>query len=77
MAGLLVEKEIRYLHEAVSDPARPFVAILGGVKVSDKIKLISTLLGRVDRVVIGGAMAYTLLKAKGAAVGKSLVEEDQ
>ncbi len=77
VAGLLVEKEIKYLHEAVDSPARPFVAILGGVKVSDKIKLISTLLEKVDRILIGGAMAYTLLKAKGAAVGKSLIEEDQ
>jgi phosphoglycerate kinase len=77
VAGLLVEKEIRYLHESVGDPKRPFVAILGGVKVSDKIKLISTLLEKVDRVLIGGAMGYTLLKAKGASVGKSLVEENQ
>ena len=77
VAGLLVEKEIRYLHEAVADPRRPFLAILGGVKVSDKIRLISALLEKVDRIVIGGAMAYTLLEAKGAAVGKSLVETDQ
>ena len=77
VAGLLVEKEIRYLNEAVAEPARPFVAILGGVKVSDKIKLISALLKKVDRILIGGAMAYTLLKAKGVAVGKSLVEDDQ
>ncbi len=77
VAGFLVEKEIKYLHDAVSDPARPFVAILGGVKVSDKIKVISTLLEKVDRIVIGGAMAYTLLKSQGVAVGKSLVEEDQ
>jgi phosphoglycerate kinase len=77
VAGLLVEKEIKYLHEAVDSPARPFVAILGGAKVSDKIKLISALLEKVDRILIGGAMGYTLLKAKGIAVGKSLVEDGQ
>jgi len=77
VAGYLVEKEIKYLHEAVASPKRPFVAILGGAKVSDKIKLISNLLSKVDRILIGGAMAYTLLKAKGLAVGKSLVEADQ
>ena len=77
VAGFLVEKEIRYLHEAVSEPKRPFVAVLGGVKVSDKIKLIGSLLAKVDSILIGGAMAYTLLKAEGTAVGKSLVEADQ
>ncbi len=77
VAGYLVEKEIKYLNEAVANPKRPFVAILGGAKVSDKIKLISNLLSKVDRILIGGAMAYTLLKAKGIAVGKSRVEEDQ
>ncbi|MBI5724966.1 MAG: phosphoglycerate kinase [Planctomycetes bacterium] len=77
VAGYLVEKEIKYLSEAVANPKHPFVAILGGAKVSDKIKLISALLGKVDWILIGGAMAYTLLKANGAKVGKSRVEEDQ
>lgn len=77
VAGYLVEKEIRYLHEAVASPKRPFLAILGGAKVSDKIKLIAKLLDQTDRILIGGAMAYTLLKAKGVAIGKSLCEEDQ
>lgn len=77
VAGFLVEKEIRYLHEAVANPKRPFVAILGGAKVSDKIKLISNLLDKVDNILIGGAMAYTLLKARGVTIGRSLVEADQ
>ena len=77
VAGFLVEKEIKYLHEAVAEPKPPFVAILGGAKVSDKIKLIDSLLGKCDKILIGGAMAYTLLKSQGVKVGKSLVEEDQ
>ena len=77
VAGLLVEKEIKYLAEAVAQPARPFVAILGGAKVSDKIKLISALLDKVDKIIIGGGMAYTLLKSRGATIGKSLLEADQ
>ncbi len=77
VAGFLVQKEIKYLHEAVANPHRPFLAILGGAKVSDKIKLISNLLAKVDRILIGGAMAYTLLKAQGVRVGKSLLEADQ
>jgi len=77
VAGSLVEKEIKYLADAVAEPARPFVAILGGAKVSDKIKLISSLLDKVDRIIIGGGMAYTLLKSQGAEIGKSLLEADQ
>ena len=76
-AGLLMEKELRYLGEAVSSPARPFVAVLGGAKVSDKIEVIENLIPRVDRLLIGGAMAYTFFKATGKPVGKSLVEEDK
>jgi phosphoglycerate kinase len=74
-AGLLMEKELRYLGEAVGDPARPYVAILGGAKVSDKIEVIDNLIPRVDRLLIGGAMAYTFLKSQGKPVGTSLVEE--
>jgi 3-phosphoglycerate kinase len=74
--GFLVEKELRFLGETVSDPERPFVAILGGAKVSDKIRVIENLLDKVDRLLIGGAMAYTFFKAKDQMVGKSLCEDD-
>lgn len=76
-AGFLMEKEIEFLGNAVTSPARPFVAILGGAKVSDKIGVIQNLLTMVDSLLIGGAMAYTLLKAKGINIGNSLVEEDK
>ena len=76
-AGLLMEKELRYLGETLSNPARPFVAVLGGAKVSDKIEVIENLIAAVDRLLIGGAMAYTFFKAKGQAVGRSLVEDDK
>ena len=76
-AGLLMEKELRYLGMALGDPDRPFVGILGGAKVSDKIDVIENLLTRVDRLLIGGAMAYTFFRALGMPTGKSLVEEDK
>ena len=75
--GLLMEKELRYLGEALGHPERPFVAVLGGAKVSDKIEVILNLLSKVDRLLIGGAMAYTFFKAQGLPVGKSLVEDDK
>ena len=77
VAGLLMEKEIKYLGMALDAPERPFVAILGGAKVSDKIQVIESLLPRVDSLLIGGGMAYTFFKAQGFATGKSLVEEDK
>ncbi len=76
-AGLLMEKELRYLDEALGSPDRPFVAVLGGAKVSDKIEVIDNLVARVDRLLIGGAMAYTFLKALGKPTGRSLVENDK
>ncbi|HJZ77309.1 MAG TPA: phosphoglycerate kinase, partial [Vicinamibacterales bacterium] len=76
-AGLLMEQELKYLGQALESPERPFVAILGGAKVSDKIEVIRNLLGRVDRLLIGGAMAYTFFKARGVPVGRSLVEDDK
>jgi phosphoglycerate kinase len=76
VAGRLLEKELQYLGTAIESAERPFVAILGGAKVSDKLKTIRRLAGTVDALVVGGAMAFTLLKAKGHSVGKSLVEQD-
>ncbi len=77
VSGFLLEKEIKYLEESVNNPQRPFVAILGGAKVSDKIGVIENLLTKVDTIIIGGGMTYTFLKAKGWEVGNSLVEEDK
>src|SRR5258707_6160235 len=76
-AGLLMEKELACLGKAVSNPARPFVAILGGAKVSDKIEVVENLMKIADAMLIGGGMAYTFLKAQGLAIGKSLVEKDK
>ena len=76
-AGLLMEKELQYLGHALENPERPFVAILGGAKVSDKIDVIQNMLGKVDRLIIGGAMAYTFFKSRGVPVGRSLVEDDK
>ena len=77
VAGFLLEKELRYLGQALAYPDHPFVAVLGGAKVSDKIAVIENLLTKVDTLIIGGGMAYTFLKAQGRPVGKSLVEEDR
>jgi phosphoglycerate kinase len=77
VAGLLMEKEVKYLGMALEAPVRPFVAVLGGAKVSDKIQVIESLLPRVDALLVGGGMAYTFFRAQGLATGKSLVEEDK
>jgi len=76
-AGLLMEKEISYIGQAISNPTRPFVAIIGGAKVSDKIEVVENLMKIADVMLIGGGMAYTFLKAQGLSIGKSLVEEDK
>jgi phosphoglycerate kinase len=76
VAGLLMEKEIRFLGGILSNPAKPFVAIIGGAKVSTKIAVLESLLSKVSTFIIGGGMAYTFLKVKGIETGKSLVEED-
>lgn len=76
-AGLLMEKELDYLGKAISNPERPFVAVLGGAKVSDKIEVVQNLMKLADAMLIGGAMAYTFLKSEGKPVGKSLVENDK
>ncbi len=76
-SGFLLEKEIKYLSESVNNPERPFVAILGGAKVSDKIGVIENLLNKVDTIIIGGGMTYTFYKALGLPIGNSLLEEDK
>jgi len=76
-AGFLVEKEIDYLSRATTNPDHPYVAVMGGAKVSDKIQVLRNLLDKVDAMLIGGAMAYTFLKQQAVGVGASLVEEDR
>jgi phosphoglycerate kinase len=76
-AGLLMEKELAYIGKALTNPARPFVAILGGAKVSDKIEIVQNLMKLADAMLIGGAMAYTFLRSQGLQIGKSLVENDK
>src|SRR5205085_8503018 len=77
VAGLLMETELQYLGHALENPQRPFLAILGGAKISGKIDVITSLLGKVDRLLIGGAMMFTFLKAQGKPIGKSRVEDDR
>jgi phosphoglycerate kinase len=76
-AGFLMEKELRYLGDALESPEHPFIAILGGAKISDKIEVIENLLGKVDRLLIGGGLRFTFLKSQGKRIGKSLCEEDK
>ena len=75
--GYLMQKEIQYLGNAVEVPERPFVAILGGAKVADKLNVISNLLEKCDTLIIGGGMAYTFIKAQGGSIGKSLVDDEK
>ncbi len=75
-AGFLVKKELDYLEKAIDNPMRPMVVVLGGAKISDKIKIIKNLTKHIDKIIIGGAMAFTFLKAQGYEIGKSLVEDD-
>ena len=75
VCGYLIQKELKFLGEAVNNPVRPFVAILGGSKVSDKIAVINNLLEKVNTIIIGGGMAYTFLKAQGYEIGTSLCED--
>lgn len=77
VSGFLIEKELKFLGGAVEHPDRPFVAILGGAKVSDKIGVINNLLEKVDVLIVGGGMAYTFIKAQGGEIGKSLLEADR
>src|SRR5215467_3061671 len=76
-AGLLMQKELEYLGKVITNPEKPFLAIIGGAKVSDKIDVLRNLMNKVDALLVGGAMAFTFLKAQGRQVGKSLVEEDK
>ena len=76
-AGFLLEKEIKYLGQALTDPERPFVAVIGGAKISGKIDVLTNLIGKVDAILVGGGMAYTFYRAKGLSAGKSLVEENK
>ncbi|KPJ65616.1 phosphoglycerate kinase [candidate division WOR-1 bacterium DG_54_3] len=75
-AGFLIEKELKFLGEALADPKRPFVAIIGGAKISGKLEVLKSLLDKVETLIVGGGMAYTFFKARGVEVGKSIVEED-
>ncbi|KPK75637.1 MAG: phosphoglycerate kinase [Phycisphaerae bacterium SM23_30] len=77
VCGFLIEKELKYLGQALTDPQKPFVAVLGGAKVSDKITVIENLLSKVDRILIGGGMTYTLFRAQGYQVGDSICEQDK